>query len=947
MIFGRFSKQHFLSLKWKVVVYLALVLLVTQLIYAVYAYRQLTHNLDVNQQRSIQRDQATLQGLVDNSFERLLEAGGVVPLLAAVSNTNPSQFDFIAAIRDYLPDMMISGVLDGAFLYNSKGELLERQGYISALPIALVQDVLTTETPKRHFHCARTCVRSVAMPVLFNGVSTGVLVVSRELRDIVLEFKTQYGRDIGLAVRPGGGDRQFDLQYLTQREENLSVINRLLSTENIGSDGGIFPLEFETHFYQVVLQPVSAETAEAFWVLVYDRTELHQRAAKELIRQLTIAAIGLLFAGLVQLLVLRGPLRALSEIACLLPLLASSSYREVRHGLKRHRQGNIFQDELDMLQDSTGELTNQLEHLEASLIQRAQNLQQRSQQLQTERDFVTSLMDTAETIIMTMSSDGRVVTMNRYGRDLFRLKDEPISLNFLKLPHQAGGLEKHLQAFKQVFSGQKNKLQLETALLDDAGHLIHISWLHSRLQLVDSDAVILSIGMDITERTQAEQQLSWLANHDPLTKLPNQMMFNSSLEQILGMQGAAGEDQSRVGILFCDFDGFKDVNDSLGHPVGDELLQLASKRIANVVGGRGMLARQGGDEFSVILSGCDGFESVAEVAQLILEAFRSPFSISGYEIFSSLSIGIAVYPDHGADRITLVKHADVAMFEAKDRGKNQYCFFEGDRGSDRYERFSLTNDLRKALERDEFRLHYQPQIDARNGQVIGVEALLRWQHPNHGFIPPDKFIPLAEETGLIIEIGRWVLYEACRNTQQWNQQGMRFRIGVNVAGQQILHASLLDTLQQVLAETELPPELLDLEVTESFLLKQPEVTLPKLRQVREMGIFLSMDDFGTGYSSLSYLKKLPLNTLKIDKSFINDIGDRGEGETIIKAIISLAQGLGLECIAEGVETPRQLTYLLNHGCHQIQGYFYSKPLPAEELPAYVRQQMRQSLQLKK
>ncbi len=940
------STKRFLSLKWKVVLYLALVLVITQVIYAVYAYQQQLRNLEELQQSSIERDHATLDGLIQNSFDRLLEVGEVIPLLATLRQENPDAAHYVQAIRGYLPDMMISGALDGAFLYDSDLRLLEQQGQVAALPSKLISEVQSTEIPQRQFHCGQTCVRSVALPVLLKGQATGVLVVSRELRDIVLEFKTQYGRDIGLAMS-GQSNTAFELQYLTMRDENFEVINRAVSEHSVPLEGGTFNVLSEQRTYQVVFKPVAGVMQQAYWILLYDRTDLHTKLRNDLLNNLFIAGFGLFFAGLVQLMVLRRPLRTLSRIAQLLPLLASSSYREVRQGLTQFRERKVYSDELDQLQDSTGDLTIQLEHLEASLVQRAQNLQQRSEQLKTERDFVTRLMDTAETLIMTMNADGRVVSMNRYGRQLFRLGVDDLQLNFLQLAHQADGHEKHLQAMKTVLSGQKTKLQLESSLLDDDGHLLHISWLHSKLELAGAEAVILSIGMDITERTQAEQQVSWLANHDTLTKLPNQVMFNSSLEQVLRGQQSASGTQKKVGILFCDFDGFKDVNDSLGHPVGDELLQLAARRIANVVDGKGMLARQGGDEFSVILGNCDDFDQVGSVADAILEAFRHPFSISGYEIFSSLSIGIAVYPDHGSDRINLVKHADVAMFEAKDRGKNQYCFFEGASSNYRYERFALTNDLRKALERDEFRLLYQPQVDARNGQVIGVEALLRWQHPSHGMIPPDKFIPLAEESGLIIEIGHWVLLEACRKTQEWNQQGMHFQIGVNLAGQQILHASLLDVLNQVLRETGLPPELLDLEVTENFLLRQPEVTLPKLRQIREMGVQLSMDDFGTGFSSLSYLKKLPLDTLKIDKSFINDIGDRGEGETIIKAIIGLAQGLGLECIAEGVETPRQLTYLINHGCHLIQGYYFSKPLSAEEIPDYVRQQMRQSLQLKK
>jgi diguanylate cyclase (GGDEF)-like protein/PAS domain S-box-containing protein len=938
-----FKKLTFFSVRWKVFLYLVFALTMVHCAYSYYSYHSLQEKAEQQRIDFIERDLSVLEGLVATSYDRLLELAEIIPLVVEEHSggvaTSKAYSDVIETL---FPSLVMNGSMNAIYFYDGSGKEAIKQGITVDFPSSVISQVLEVEEPVRFFYCAEQCLRFVAVPVTLNNAETGVIVVGREMRDIILEFNHQTGRDIGLALQPFDSVketrlRRLELKYLTKKSENLALLDTLIDEQAISSDGGLYELNVNNRYYQILLKPPEgAMPGWAYWILIEDHTSSYVEARDDFIQRMFVSGFGLLLTALFLLAVLRSPLNALAKVSSLLPLLAKSAYTEFRAGINSIKRSNIFEDELDLLKHSTLDLTLQLERLEASLFERAQNLTERSDQLEAERDFVTNLLDTAETIIMTLDRNGNIVTVNRFGLELLGVSSSEVkSLKFFDLKHEKQGAKKHQAMIQRLLDKHESKIQTETSIRSKSGQVLHISWLHSALSIPDSDAQILSIGLDFTERQHAEKRLLWIANHDPLTALPNRLMFNEQVEQAL-KRHSGGEDI--IAVLFCDLDSFKDVNDSLGHPVGDELLKQAAERIQNVISTSDILARLGGDEFTVLLEACSSVQEIEEVAAHILTAFREPFIIDGYEIFSTLSIGIAIYPEHAVDVTTLVQYADVAMFDAKERGKNQLRFYHDERGSERYERFSLVNDLRRALERDELKVYFQPQIDTSSGSVMGAEALLRWQHKELGMISPAKFIPLAEEQGLIVPIGEWVLREACKQGKLLHDEGMYIRMGVNVAGQQIMHESLLSTVKQAINETGIDPKLVDLEVTENFLLRQPEITIPKLQKIREMGMSLSMDDFGTGYSSLSYLKKLPLNTLKIDQSFVRDIGVDPEGEAIVKAIIVLAKSLGLKVLAEGVETSEQLAYLRLHGCHLIQGYYFSRPLPAAELVNFVANQ---------
>ena len=430
----------------------------------------------------------------------------------------------------------------------------------------------------------------------------------------------------------------------------------------------------------------------------------------------------------------------------------------------------------------------------------------------------------------------------------------------------------------------------------------------------------------ITERTQAN--LYRLAHFDALTGLPNRLLFLDRLSQ---MMAQANRNERLVAIMLLDLDRFKAINDTLGHTMGDLLLKGVAERLAGCVRGDDTVARLGGDEFIVLLPEIRYIEDAATVARKILNALAQPFPLDGHEIFIGTSIGIALYP-FDEELNALLRNADTAMYEAKQQGGNNYQFYSAEMNTASLKHLSLEGALRRALERGEFELHYQPQIDLTRGEIVGVEALVRWRHPDLGLLGPMEFIPLAEENGLIVPIGEWVLRTACAQVRAWQEAGLRpIRVAVNLSARQFYQKDLVGTVARILEQTGLDSRYLELEITESCLMQNTQTTVALLTELSRLGVRFSIDDFGTGYSSLSYLKRFPIDTLKIDRSFVCDIGTDPDDAAIVKAIIALAKSLEMHVIAEGVETPEQLHFLRTHGCNEIQGYLVSRPLPADEV----------------
>lgn len=444
----------------------------------------------------------------------------------------------------------------------------------------------------------------------------------------------------------------------------------------------------------------------------------------------------------------------------------------------------------------------------------------------------------------------------------------------------------------------------------------------------------ISTGRDITERIESQERLHYLAHHDVLTDLPNRLLF---LERLSHALTRAQRSKNTCAVLFLDLDRFKKINDTLGHDAGDHLLQAVAERLKNVVRDGDTIARIGGDEFIVLLEDIKAPEDVGSISRKILHKISRPFSINHQKLYTSTSIGISLFPADGTDAHTLLKNADAAMYRAKDRGRNNYQFYSADLGAKALKYFALENDLHNALEREEFVLYFQPQMDLKNGNITGVEALIRWNHPESGLVSPAEFIPLLEDTGLIVPVGEWVLTAACEQVKEWQNAGIDIkRLAVNISSRQIEDRQFLQTVESVLKNTKMDPKMLEFEITESLLMSHAEQTLQTIRELSDMGIRLAIDDFGTGYSSLSYLKRFPIDTLKIDQSFVHDITTDTEDAAIIKAILAMSRSLNIDVVAEGVETREQEAFLKAHGCDYVQGYLYARPAPSDVIELLLR-----------
>jgi diguanylate cyclase (GGDEF)-like protein len=451
-------------------------------------------------------------------------------------------------------------------------------------------------------------------------------------------------------------------------------------------------------------------------------------------------------------------------------------------------------------------------------------------------------------------------------------------------------------------------------------------------------AQVAALERDVSVRTQgleaATRQLRHLATHDALTGLPNRVLLDDRIAQALTH---ANRERHSFAVMHCDLDRFKLINDSLGHHAGDYLLQEVARRLTNVVRDVDTVARLGGDEFIIVLSPVTTRNDAELVARRVIEAMQPAVEIAGITIHASPSIGIAFYPDDGSSVEALIAHADAAMFTAKQRGRNSVQCYESGMDAGTHDKVRLESDLHTALAKHQFELYYQPKVDTMSGTFYSAEALIRWRHPERGLVSPAAFIPLAEECGLIGPIGEWVLREACRQGQAWQKAGLSpIRIAVNVAASQFRAGDLVQTIRRALADAELEPRFLEVELTESAVMSDPEESIKILEQLSDMGVLVSVDDFGTGYSSMSYLRRFPIDQLKIDRSFLSEITARSDDASIVGAIVSLAHNLRLKVVAEGVETVAQLDLLKTLGCDQYQGYQFSPPLPAAEFETLMR-----------
>lgn len=581
------------------------------------------------------------------------------------------------------------------------------------------------------------------------------------------------------------------------------------------------------------------------------------------------------------------------------------------------------------MRESRKNVEHELNSLNASL---ESIVMARIGELRDSEAYIHTILNNVNEGIIVIGEAGLIVSFNAAAENIFGYNgQEIINQNFNQLI-SADHLEESGQYHK--FTNEDTQGELHYGVTREViGLRKDFSAFPLELKTtqihIQNRLLFITTARDITERKDAEQRISYMASHDALTSLPNRALLQDRIQQTLVQNKRRNQ---KAAVLFIDLDKFKIINDTLGHDVGDGLLIEAAARLVSCVRSEDTVARQGGDEFIILLSKISNPEDAGIIAQKLLESLTQTFLIKGKSLHIGASIGIAVFPDDGDNMESLLKNSDIAMYHAKESGRGNYQYFSSEMNAQAAEKQSLSSDLRHAAERNELFLAYQPVVDMLSGEIVGMEVLLRWKHPEFGMISPIKFIPLAEESGIILPIGDWVLRTACKQLLDWQQQGYEVpRLAINLSAKQFRQKSLAENIAKIMRETGADPRFIGLEITESMLVQNIDEVVETLLKLSNMGLEISIDDFGTGYSSLSYLKRFPINKLKIDKSFIDDIATHPDDAAIVKAIIAMAHGLSMKVVSEGIETKAQLDFLRAHGCEQYQGYLFSKPLPASEI----------------
>jgi len=582
----------------------------------------------------------------------------------------------------------------------------------------------------------------------------------------------------------------------------------------------------------------------------------------------------------------------------------------------------------------------------AKKVRLAHDNQHMLQQIEQSEQWHRLLVNTSPDIIYTLGGDGRFTFLNeRISHVLGYHPDELVGQSYEAIVPD-DELENARYRLNERRTGDRStrnvelRLKRKEDLLTGSGDTtvaVEVSATGMYRPLPDGGGEFLGtygVARDISARKQAEATIVFQAYHDLLTGLPNRTLFNDRVGQAIAQARRHGQ---ALAVMFLDMDRFKVVNDTLGHLVGDGLLQGMAQRLRDSLREGDTLGRIGGDEFMLLLPHVRSRDNAAFIAQKIIASLKHPFYVDGHEIYSGMSIGIAIYPDDGDTLETLVKHADLAMYHAKDHGRNDFSFFTHNLQHSLSGRLAVENDMRHALARGEFEMYYQPQVDIQSQRIRGMEALIRWHHPERGLVMPNDFIPIAEECGLIAPISEWVLETACQQAMSWRAANLApISLGVNLSARQIEHPHFVDKFIQSLKNNGIDGQGIEIEITESTLMRDMDGAIEKLRRLADQGVEISIDDFGTGYSSLSYLKKLPVHTLKIDRSFIQDLVAPSNGSTIVAGITAMAKGLHLNVVAEGVETSSQLEYLKTVGCDAYQGYLFSRPVAACDATALLQ-----------
>lgn len=952
-MFGLKTKYSvYLSLRWKIMALLGIVLALITVSLIYWTSTNQTNNFEKNRDKINVMQLNQLKVMLTEQALKIAQVSSLIGSIASPDNQAIAEAETWDNAQKRVDKawaaLQLDYGLESIRIYNRQQKIVADWSILAkanALEVRQIAEAMRQESSITWIDCVDACQQYAAMPILHRGDVAGAVVVSSTMADLILSFHRISNADVGFVLNGGvAGEANFlanlgmHVAGLSNANVNFPVLQHLDSIPLPIENSNWLRLELEGSFHEMAFLPIDdlQGRLQAMIVIIDDITDTMDEM-QNYVRQRIQA--GMLISLLLMLLIyflLKMPLQRISKAVQAIPLIGERNYDAARNNLDI-RSDPLISDEVDKLTGAAIQLTNTLQTLEKEANIHQSEILEMLQRISQAKDFSERILDTAQVIMITQELDGSINSLNHYGHELLDGNNDTLQGKQLK---NAFKIKEDRTLFERNYAKITNKeidhYYQECLVLCCQSEERTIAWHHSRMS--GEKIQILSVGVDITLRKKSEEKSLFLAYYDQLTHLPNRRLMIDRIEHAMS---ASARNDKEGAILFLDLDRFKILNDTLGHDVGDLLLQQVAERLSSCLREGDSISRFGGDEFVILLEGLstqpiEASTQAEDIAKKILITISEPYELAHHHYSSSTSIGITLFGEHKYEVEELLTQADIAMYQAKSNGRNALCFFDPQMQSTITSLAALEKELKQAIEQQQFELYYQIQVGI-NGQALGAEALIRWNHPEQGMITPFNFIPLAEDTGLILPIGQWVLNAACAQLKIWQKtpQTKGLVLAVNVSAKQFFQ---VDFVGQVLATIEfhgIDPTRLKLELTESMLVDNINDIIIKMDALSKTGIHFSLDDFGTGYSSLQYLKKLPLNQLKIDQSFVRDLVSDSSDRAIVRTIITMAHSLGIDVIAEGVETTEQRQYLLDNGCMYYQGYLFSKPVPLSKFDTLI------------
>ncbi len=937
----------FLSLKWKALLLSSIALIVVTGTLVTINHTELHNQFELRRAELQNQYARQVQGLLDQSDKRLRQWSTTIASLLGARFTTGKQresgliaeFERLAAILEL--DMGVESIV----LVAATGQRLAAHGVgaNADMRVALVdaaRQVVTTERPTSMVDCFDTCLQYAIAPVLDTG---DVLVVGVSLADVVLDFQRVSGTDLGLIVRQPEplATHDDDERWLPQWDAQVVALGKAHTNMEIlhaAAEGRTLPDTVREPIYvnankreyeiRLFLLTGFEKREEAYLVIVADITKAMTKIRAALQRNIILGTIGLVLSELLLLAILWAPMSRLRRATDKLPWLAEGAFAKVRSVISETRLTHFVWDEVDVLNDMAIALSFQLETLNAEVANRTRDLSERMKEITQQRNFVTHILETAQAIILTQDRNNQILMINPYGQamtgySLQELQGRP----FIALLAEEANIDSVRNQLAELVTGTREHVEEECNLRCKDHSTLDIVWQHSRLRSpAEGTPVILSVGMDITARKKAELRLAWLADHDPLTGLYNRRRFTQELNDAV----AVARRYRRSGaLLFVDLDQFKYINDTSGHLAGDRLLQRLGNLLPVILREIDVIGRLGGDEFAVILNQATVEEAIQVTRKILAHICEIEFQVDERVHKLSASIGIALFPEHGANIEDLLARADLAMYRVKESGRGGWHLLSSEDQSQRLmsERVFWKQRVEHALKDNRFLLYAQPILNIQDHTISHYEVLIRMRGDAGEIIGPTQFIEVAERSGLIHSIDRMVMSEAIRYQALAREQGLRIILTVNLSAHAFNNPDLLSHLKQLLWETQIDPQQLIFEMTETAAVADMIAARRFMEAINDIGCHFALDDFGAGFSSFYYLKRLPFKFIKIDGSFISKLGERRDDQILVKAIGEIARGFGKKTIAEHVEDEQTFSLLAEYNIDYAQGYYIGQPIP--------------------